>query len=313
MPNVRENVCCQAGPACPADTSTVADQPFLLEAEGLELAPFQGVSLGAGENHHVCLEVFQKADVPLAICDAEGHLQEVNPAFQGLLGYGTEEHLHRALSEWVEGEDRPKWECLWRHMAGGEGGRKETEIRFRNRAGGARVCRVAATRLESADGRQAKVLLALDDLSEWRRAAAERARLEAQLIQAQKMELLGTLAGGIAHDFNNLLSVVMGFASIVRARMTQTDPLQEPMKMIEQSARRAGELAQQLLGMARKEKSNPSIVNASEILNRVTKLAARDRDTGKIPRGFHWRGSRKTGAGAAEPVHQCPRRHARGG
>ena len=62
------------------------------------------------------------------------------------------------------------------------------------------------------------------------------------------MEALGTLAGGIAHDFNNLLSVMLGFASLARQRLSADDPLQESMGMIEQSAQRAADLTRQLLG-----------------------------------------------------------------
>jgi signal transduction histidine kinase len=80
-------------------------------------------------------------------------------------------------------------------------------------------------------------------------------QLRDRLRQAQKMEAIGTLAGGIAHDFNNLLGVILGFASLARVRLRSADPLQEPLRMIEQAAERAAALSRQLLAFARPEKS----------------------------------------------------------
>ena len=94
----------------------------------------------------------------------------------------------------------------------------------------------------------------VQDIDERKKAEEERSRLQQQLFQAQKMEALGTLAGGIAHDFNNLLSVMLGFASLARQRLSSDDPLQDSMGMIEQSAQRAAELTRQLLGFARPER-----------------------------------------------------------
>jgi signal transduction histidine kinase len=74
-----------------------------------------------------------------------------------------------------------------------------------------------------------------------------RARLQQQLFEAQKMEDLR----GIASDFNDLLTVMLGSASLARYRLASEDPLQEPMRTIEQSAQRAAVLARRLAGFAR--------------------------------------------------------------
>jgi nitrogen-specific signal transduction histidine kinase/CheY-like chemotaxis protein len=118
----------------------------------------------------------------------------------------------------------------------------------------------------------------VQDIDERKKAEEERSRLQQQLFQAQKMEALGTLAGGIAHDFNNLLSVMLGFASLARQRLSSDDPLQDSLGMIEQSAQRAADLTRQLLGFARPERSQVKPVCVDNVLERVRRMVARTFD-----------------------------------
>ena len=62
-------------------------------------------------------------------------------------------------------------------------------------------------------GRRARLVLA-NDITERKRAEEEKEKLQAQLLQAQKMESVGRLAGGVAHDFNNMLAVILGHAEL---------------------------------------------------------------------------------------------------
>ncbi|MCL4537693.1 MAG: response regulator [Nitrospirae bacterium] len=82
----------------------------------------------------------------------------------------------------------------------------------------------------------------------------EKKRLEETLIQTQKLDSLGMLAGGIAHDFNNILTGVLGYASLLKSTVSETDKTYKYIDTIEKSASRAANLAQQLLGFARKGK-----------------------------------------------------------
>src|SRR6266571_5019326 len=75
--------------------------------------------------------------------------------------------------------------------------------------------------------------------------------LPVQLVQAQKMESIGTLAGGIAHEFNNILGAILGYASHIRGLTTTDNPIHRQAITIEQQSRRASELTRQLLAFAR--------------------------------------------------------------
>jgi len=99
----------------------------------------------------------------------------------------------------------------------------------------------------SADGHFVGLVGSVLDTSAERFAAAERARLQAQLQQARKLESLGLLAGGIAHDFNNLLVGIMANASVAREDVAADSALAEVLADIDRSAQRAAELTRQLL------------------------------------------------------------------
>jgi PAS domain S-box-containing protein len=90
----------------------------------------------------------------------------------------------------------------------------------------------------------------LRDLSEQKRAEAERMRHERELLQMQKAESLGVLAGGIAHDFNNLLTAIVGNANLAGAELPAGAPARAHIDRIELAATKAAALCQQMLSYA---------------------------------------------------------------
>jgi two-component system cell cycle sensor histidine kinase/response regulator CckA len=84
------------------------------------------------------------------------------------------------------------------------------------------------------------------------RAIGQRKELQDQLLQAQKMESIGTLAGGVAHDFNNLLNLILGYASAIERDPGNPVKLSESIDVIKDTVKRGASLVQQLLSMVRK-------------------------------------------------------------
>ena len=85
------------------------------------------------------------------------------------------------------------------------------------------------------------------DLTDQKRAEAERATLERQLFQAQKLESLGVLAGGIAHDFNNLLMGILGHADLALEQLNPLHPVKRNLEAIQKAGQRAADLTRQML------------------------------------------------------------------
>jgi len=104
----------------------------------------------------------------------------------------------------------------------------------------------------------------------------EQKRLEAQFMQAQKMEAVGVLAGGVAHDFNNLLTVINGYSDFLLNDLARDDPRRDDLEQIKRAGQRAASLTSQLLAFSRKQVLQPRILDlndemleASAILRRL--------------------------------------------
>jgi PAS domain S-box-containing protein len=116
------------------------------------------------------------------------------------------------------------------------------------------------------------VLGVTTDVSERRRAEAERERLQAQLVQAQKLESLGLLAGGIAHDFNNLLSAILGGATVARLMISAQDPVHADIENVISAANRAAGLTRQMLAYAGKGAVEVGPVDLSALAGEIVDL-----------------------------------------
>ncbi len=110
------------------------------------------------------------------------------------------------------------------------------------------------------------------DLTERRRAEEDRKRLEAQILQAQKLESLGVLAGGIAHDFNNLLVGILGNAGLALLELAPDSPARESIQEIEAASVRAADLTRQMLAYAGKGRFVLERIDVSLLVREMVKL-----------------------------------------
>jgi two-component system, cell cycle sensor histidine kinase and response regulator CckA len=103
----------------------------------------------------------------------------------------------------------------------------------------------------------------------------DRKALEADLLQAQKIESVGRLAGGIAHDFNNLLTVILGQAELLALDLPADSPHLEGVTQIRVAAESGSSLTRQLLGFARRQLVAPQVVDLNALARRVPALMGR--------------------------------------
>ena len=119
------------------------------------------------------------------------------------------------------------------------------------------------------------VLGVSEDITERRRAEQERAELEHQLGQAQKLESVGRLAGGVAHDFNNLLTVITGYGQMLLAGQELTERVRRQVEAMVHAGGRAAALTQQLLAFSRKQVLELRPVQLNEVVAGMEQLLPR--------------------------------------
>jgi PAS domain S-box-containing protein len=113
------------------------------------------------------------------------------------------------------------------------------------------------------------------DITERKRAEAEKERLRSQLIQAQKMESVGRLAGGVAHDFNNMLGVILGQTELALLNLGPAEPLHAGLTEIQKAGRHSADLVKQLLAFARKQTVAPKVLDLNDTVEGMLKLLRR--------------------------------------
>lgn len=110
------------------------------------------------------------------------------------------------------------------------------------------------------------------EIKEHHEAQKEKNRVEAQLLQSQKMEAIGTLAGGIAHDFNNILSSIIGYSDLAKMRVLQGDDIISDLDQIRKSGDRAKALVQQIVTVGRKQEQEQRPIQIGYIVKEALGL-----------------------------------------
>ena len=119
------------------------------------------------------------------------------------------------------------------------------------------------------------VFSVFQDVTERKRAERERASLEEQLRQAQRLESVGRLAAGIAHDFNNLLTVINGYSELLLCELQPGDPLRGRVEEIRRAGDRASGLTARLLVFSRKQTLQPQVVDLNRVVGETRQMLAR--------------------------------------
>ncbi len=118
-------------------------------------------------------------------------------------------------------------------------------------------------------GNPVSLIGSVSDVTHLKQIEADKAVLQDQLVQVQKLDSIGRLAGGVAHDFNNMLGVIMGHAQIALDSLDDDHPVREDLIEIAQAAERSAVLTRQLLTFARKQTIIPKVVDLNTSLGSV--------------------------------------------
>ena len=205
---------------------------------------------------------------PLAITistEADGRYLDVNEAFLQLLGYTRQEVIGVTAEElrfWVQPSQRIEMLRQLRDI----GVVKGLRTQYSTCKGEIRQADVSAELIEL-EG-QPCVLVITRDITETQ-------RLEAQVLQAQKMEAVGRLVGGVAHDFNNILAVIIGYSDPPPGLVAPESPVNRHFEQIKKASNRAVSLVRQLLAFSRQQVVFPKVLDLNALVHNATDMLKR--------------------------------------
>jgi PAS domain S-box-containing protein len=207
--------------------------------------------------------------------DPDGVYLDCNAMFERFFGAGKRDivgktdydFVARELADFFREHDR-------KAMAAGKPSCNEEWITFAD-DGHRALLETIKTPMYDAGGRLVGVLGIARDITERIRATEEKAGLEDQLRQAQKVEALGRLAGGVAHDFNNLTAIILGYGEMLLERLPPESPLLRFAEQIVAAGRRSATLTRQLLAFSRKQTLQPQVLDLNALLRNLDQLLGR--------------------------------------
>jgi PAS domain S-box-containing protein len=211
-------------------------------------------------------KAFHESPLPSAIQSfPDQRFVDVNQRFADVAGLQREDLIGRTAAELLLWE-KPALADEWYESMLRQELVRDQEGKLRTPAGELRELLVSLSPV--ALGEQPHVLLLAQDIS-------ERAILERQLRQAQKMEAIGQLAAGVAHDFNNILTVIQGYAGLMQHEIDANSPSAKSLQEIAQATDRAATLIRQLLMFSRKQVMKFKYLDLNETLRNALKMLER--------------------------------------
>ncbi len=186
-------------------------------------------------------------NTPLAVIewDVDFNVTAWNARSEEIFGYSKEEALGKHATELIMPPELKDWVTTYFQEILSSGGTSARVNENRVKSGGSITCEWYNTPLFDANGTPMGLASIAQDIT-------ERKALEAQLVQSQKMEAIGTLAGGVAHDMNNVLAVVLGLCSIMQRELDSESRHRKDIDNVLAAAQRGREMVNNLLGFARK-------------------------------------------------------------
>ena len=214
----------------------------------------------------------------------DGIVKFVNSRAVASFGYSEQEFLSIPVFEFIHPDDRDTVMERYRQKINGDTAPTRHTYRTIHKSGRIQWIEISSVLIEW-ECRPATMNL-VTDITEQLKAEEEKRSLEAQLIQAQKMEAIGTLAGGIAHDFNNLLMGIQGYASLMLLDLDPSHPHYERLKRIEEQVRSGADLTKQLLGFARGGRYEVKPADMNDILEKSSSMFGRTKKEISIHRKY---------------------------
>ncbi len=205
----------------------------------------------------------------------------VSPSVTRLWGYSVEEFMDRKLQKVLTPDSFEVAEKAVKKAQAlekleekdlGIGRTWVAELEIIRKDGSTVWTEMATGLIYNKDVRDIEIIGIARDITERKRSEEEKKKLEAELLQAQKMEAIGTLAGGIAHDFNNILASIMGYAELAMLDVPDGSRMKQYLIEIFKAGNRAKNLVNQILAFSRQSNQKQVPIHMRSIVEETIKL-----------------------------------------
>ena len=200
----------------------------------------------------------------ILVVDLEERYTFVSSRASELLGYQPHDMLGKKISELED--HAPEMASLYHTVVSGKQAFASAEYAARHRDGSWRTMRAAGSQLVDAEGKISGVIFSVRDIT------VER-KLEQQIVQSERLAAMGAMIGGVAHELNNPLTSIMGVSELLQDTET-SETSRKQLAMLQQQARRAAEIVQNLTYFSRPPSTGKSRINLAEVVERTLNLHA---------------------------------------
>lgn len=200
---------------------------------------------------------------PVIVYDMQGRVSYFNPAFATVFGWTLEERLGKKMDVFVPEASWPETKMMLEKVLAGEIISNVETLR-KTKNGNIIPVSISGAAYSDQHGNFLGCIINLRDISEQK-------KLQAQLLRAQKMESLGMLAGGVAHDLNNVLSGIVSYPDLLLMQIPKGSPLIKPIVTMQNSGKKAADIVQDLLALARRGVVTEKVVNLNDIISEYMK------------------------------------------
>ncbi len=206
----------------------------------------------------------QSAANAIVITDRDGNVTWVNSSYSRLTGYSFEEVIGKNTRLLKSGKQGPEfYKNLWDTILSGR--MWNSELINKRKDGSVYNEEMTITPVRNEEKQITHFIAIKQDIT-------ERKKLQEQLIQAQKMEGIGTLAGGIAHDFNNILGIILGYSTLLAHTKNDAGKFSDNMAAINQAVQRGANLVRQILTFARKSETTFELVDVNTMAKELLSM-----------------------------------------
>jgi PAS domain S-box-containing protein len=200
----------------------------------------------------------------ILVVDLEERYNFASSRALDVLGYKPEEMIGKKISD--VGDHSPELASLWSSVVSGKQAFGSAEYGMHHRNGNLRTMRASGSQLVDAEGKVTGVIFSVRDIT------IER-KMEQQIVEGERLSAMGAMIGGVAHELNNPLTSILGVSELLQDTETN-ETARKHLGMLQQQARRAAEIVQNLTYFSRPPAPGKSRINLTDVVERTLNLHA---------------------------------------